>query len=99
MPGGSAPVAGVGTITSDGVSAITGGMTENQHGQVCTFTLSGSYTVNPDGTGTIHLNERPVGGTCTEGSMDHSSVLFKTGKRPFVAQTSGGVLFGSLTKQ
>lgn len=87
-------------MTSNGISAITGGvMTENQNSLICTFALSGSYTVNPDGTGTIHVNESLVSGDCSAGSIDHSSVLFKTGDRAFVVQTSSGVLFGTLTKQ
>lgn len=45
------------------------------------------------------MNESLVSGDCSAGSIDHSSVLFKTGDRAFVVQTSSGVLFGRLIKQ
>ncbi len=93
------PEAGVGILTSDGVSKVTGSLTQNKDGVVCQFTLSGSYTVNPDGTGTITVTDTPSGGGCTASGGSVASVLFNMGSGAAFVNVSGGVDLGSLLKQ
>ncbi len=93
------PEAGVGILTSDGVSKVTGSLTQNKDGVVCQFTLGGSYTVNPDGTGTITVTETPSGGGCAASGGSVVSVLFNMGKGAVIVGVTGGVDLGSLLKQ
>lgn len=58
--GGGAPDGGTGIVISDGVGKISGNLTENKDGAVCQFTLNGTYTVNPDGTGSITATGTPI---------------------------------------
>ncbi len=97
--GGGHPDAGVGLLSSDGVSKVTGTLTENKNGGVCSFTLSGSYTVNPDGTGTISVTEKPISGGCTSAAASVASVLFNMGKGAIAVSTTSGTTLGSFVKQ
>ena len=49
---GVGPAASVGRFTSDSAGNISGSQTRSLAGQIAEETLSGSYTVNPDCTGT-----------------------------------------------
>lgn len=49
---GVGPAASVGSFTSDRSGNISGSQTRSLAGQIAEETLSGSYTVNPDCTGT-----------------------------------------------
>lgn len=97
--GGGKAEAGVGILTSDGVSKVTGSLTQNKNGGVCQFTLNGSYTVNPDGTGTITVTETPSGAGCATGGASVASVLFNMGSGAAFVSVTGGVDLGSLLKQ
>jgi hypothetical protein len=97
--GSGNPDAGVRLLSSDGVSKVTGTMTENKNGSVCNFTLSGSYTVNPDGTGTITATKTPITAGCTSGAADVASVLFNMGNGALAVSTGGGTTLGSFIKQ
>jgi hypothetical protein len=55
------PFAGVGTQTLDGNGATTATAWVSQNGNVLLVTLTGTYTVNPDCTGTLTLDISPVG--------------------------------------
>jgi hypothetical protein len=48
------PIAIDGTLVGDGKGGLTGTQTFNVSGLVCTGTLKGTYTVSPDGTGTLN---------------------------------------------
>ena len=78
---------------------VSGLLTENKHGTVCYFTLSGSYTVNPNGTGAIDLTATPTSTGCTGGTKVQASVLFNMGNGAFFVNTTGAVWLGSFTKQ
>ena len=56
------PKDGVGLLISDGSGGVTGSFTENKDGVVCQYTLTGSYTVNSNGTGTIDVNASLING-------------------------------------
>ena len=93
------PDSGTGVITANGAGKVTGGkLTENKNGTVCQFGLSGTYTVNPNGTGTLNLTGSPSTISCSLHSMT-SSVLFDMGKGVAAVNTMGGVAIGELTKQ
>ncbi len=90
---------GVGLVSSDGVSKVTGTLTENKNGTVCSYTLSGTFTVNPDGTGTISFTETPISAGCTSVLTGVASVLFNMGNGAFAVGTTGGTTLGRLIKQ
>jgi hypothetical protein len=50
----SLPIAIDGTLIGDGKGGLTGTQTFNASGLVCSGTLTGTYTVNPDGTGALN---------------------------------------------
>jgi hypothetical protein len=98
--GGGAPDAGTGIVIGDGVGNVSGNLTENKDGAVCEFTLKGTYTVNPDGTGSITANGTPIGTGCTGNTSAQASVLVDAGKGVLTVQISGrGPVLGILTKQ
>jgi hypothetical protein len=57
------PFVEVGTQFFDGVSATTGVATLSQNGNIIQVTVTGSYKVNPDCTGTFTLQVAPIGAT------------------------------------
>jgi len=75
-------------------------LTENRDGITCQFTLNGTYTVNPNGTGTITMTLTPINPNCTGStSFNEASVLFDMSNGAAFVNISGGVALGSLTKQ
>jgi hypothetical protein len=79
-------IAGTGVLTADGKGNLTGTETIKDDTVVCTENLSGSYTVNPDGTGTgaVTVESTPdIGNAICTGSVGHeitfSLVLFGHG--------------------
>ena len=54
-PALAGPFAGVGTQTFDGNGATTATATSSQNGNILPVTVTGTYTVNPDCTGTYTL--------------------------------------------
>jgi hypothetical protein len=67
-PPSLSPVAGFGNFTADGMGNITGGTdTFNAGGSVCTGTITGTYSVNADGTGssTVTFTSTGPGTNCS----------------------------------
>jgi hypothetical protein len=93
------PDDGVGILDSNGISTVTGSLTENKHGTICHFDLSGSYTVNPNGTAAINLIATPISGGCAAGAAVQASVLFNMGNGVAFVNTIGTIWLGSLTRQ
>ncbi len=54
------PFAEVGTQSFDGVGATTAAVTLSQDGNILPVTVTGTYTVNPDCTGTMILQVSPI---------------------------------------
>src|SRR5712675_2112042 len=62
-PALAGPFAEVGTQTFDGKGATTATATLSQNGNIFQVTIKGTYTVNPDCTGTLTLDVSPFGVT------------------------------------
>jgi hypothetical protein len=98
---------GTGTLIADGAGNIIGGTeTANDGTNVCTGSLTGSYTVNPDGTGTLTIifttdHTAPNIGACPSVSAtSHAAIVVVSKKLIDVAGTDPTVLVsGSLTRQ
>lgn len=54
--GGVGPSAAVGRYTADGSGNFAGSFTESANGVIARLTFTGTYTVNPDCTGTETIN-------------------------------------------
>ena len=52
-PAAAGPIAGLGTQTFDGKGGVTGNAVASLNGNIISGTFTGTYTVNPDCTGTI----------------------------------------------
>ena len=63
VPGFAGPFAEVGAQTFDGRGATTATATLSQNGNIRQVTITGTYTVNPDCTGTFTLLVSPLGVT------------------------------------
>lgn len=50
--------ASIGIVSFDGVSKVTGSLTNNAAGVVTKDTSSGTYSVNSDGSGTLSLTDK-----------------------------------------
>ena len=60
-PAMAGPFAGVGTQTFDGNGGTTATATLSQNGNILPVTITGTYTVNPDCTGTFTIQAFPGG--------------------------------------
>ena len=89
----------VGLLSSDGKGYVGGNVTENKGGAVCKFTLNGTYTVNPNGTGTISVAVTPITPGCTANPSKEASVLFQMGNGAAFVGITGGTGLGSLNRQ
>ncbi len=93
------PDAGVGILNSDGVSAVAGTFTENKHGIICHFSLSGTYTVNSDGIAAINLTSTTTDPGCSNGSAVQAAVLFNMGSGAAFINSGANVWLGSFSRQ
>ncbi|MBN9656775.1 MAG: hypothetical protein J0H49_01275 [Acidobacteria bacterium] len=83
-----------GRLVSDGAGALTGSNTYNYDGTVYRQTLTGSYTISDDCTGTVTLT-----GTAS-GTTHYDIVLTNNGQEAEVVQTDSGLtLSGSMKMQ
>ena len=74
------PMAGTGLLTGDGRGNLVGTQTISYGTGPCVLTLAGTYSVNPDGTGTgsVTVTSAVGGPLCTSGNgsiVDFSFVL------------------------
>lgn len=96
---------GTGTLVADGAGNIIGGTeTVNDGTNSCTGSLTGSYTVNPDGTGALTINFTTTTsnfGACpTVPTTNHAAIVVVSGRKVEVSGTDPTVLeIGSLTRQ
>lgn len=102
--GVSIPIAIDGTLVGDGRGGLSGVQTLNAGGLVCAGTLSGSYTVNADGTGILNrVIFTPAPGSppqCTS-TVGNSSFTFSnvTNHIDLLGTDCFQVTAGSATKQ
>lgn len=80
-------LSGTGIYQADGAGNLTGEETTNANGEVCSGTLKGSYTVNPDGTGTDSVTFDPTTVGCSVISFEQSLVIMDSGRVVRVANT------------
>ncbi len=96
---------GTGTLIADGAGNITGGTeTVNDGANICTGSLGGSYTVNPDGTGTLTVIFTTITtnfGACPSSPVtNHAAIVVVSKKQVEVSGTDPTLLeSGSLTRQ
>ena len=92
VPLGSAytPGAGIGVVSFDGAGSYSGQQTINNGGQIFTFPVSGTYTVNSDCTGSRSL---PGGGTLGFVIVERGAEVRE------LRTTPGGISSGVLQKQ
>jgi len=102
--GGGVWVIGNGLLTSDGAGNVTGSIVINDSvGNFCPGSISGTYTVNGDGTGGLNVNYTPAAtgtvGTCNPLTQTAAIVIFSE-HRINVAQTNTGfAVLGNLVRQ
>ena len=98
---------GTGTLVADGAGNIVGGTeTANDGTNICTGSLTGTYTVNADGTGTLTIvfttdHSAPNIGACPSiSATSHAAIVLVSRKQIEVSGTDPTVLVsGSLTRQ
>jgi len=81
------PFAEVGTQTFDGQGHTTATATASQNGNIVQLTITGTYTVSPDCTGTLTLQVAPIGIT-----VPVFIVIDSTGNEFQAIETSPGVV-------
>lgn len=74
----------VGRLVSDGTGALTGSDTYNYDGQIFRQTLTGSYTVSDDCTGTITITG------ASSGTSHFDIVINNNGLEADIVQTDSG---------
>lgn len=87
LPGAAQFLSGTGLYQADGAGHLTGTETTNANGEVCSGNLAGSYTVNPNGTGTTSVKFTPTTAGCSPVSFQQSLVIVDSGQTVRVADT------------
>ncbi len=62
---GSIKFAEVGVLTFDGAGGIKGNATMNDGGTICTAIVTGTYSINPDGSGSATITQTSAARGCT----------------------------------
>ena len=93
MSGGRwAPIMGTGIVASDGRGNLGGAETYSTDTQSCDATLSGTYTVAPDGRGTVSLTFSSTTPGCVGGSYTQSLAIAGNGDLVLLSNTNPGNL-------
>lgn len=90
LPNPSGPtqfLSGTGVYQADGAGHLTGQETTNTNGQVCSGTMTGTYTVNANGTGAVAVIFTATTPGCTDVSFQQSLVVLESGRIVRVADT------------
>ncbi len=83
LPNPSGPtqfLSGTGIFQADGAGHLTGHEITNTNGQVCSGTMTGTYAVNPDGTGALSVTFTATTPGCTDVSFQQSLVILDSGR-------------------
>ncbi len=80
-------LSGTGVYQADGAGHLTGQETTNTNGQACSGTMTGTYTVNPEGTGTVSVTFTATTPGCTDVGFQQSLVILDSGRIVRVADT------------
>jgi len=83
----------VGVITFDGASGLGGNAAMNDGGTICTAIVTGTYSINPDGSGSATLTQAPdavsTARGCTTISFPVALALSGGGAQVQFVETSG----------
>jgi hypothetical protein len=97
-------VDGIGVVTADGNNNITGSETFSDGINVCNGSVSGTYSINSNGTGTILLSfttATTIAGTCPSTALSQTLALVITfdGDISTIEEDPGLLVRGHLTRQ
>ena len=87
---------GVGILVADGLGRITGTEVFNTGTTVCNVTVSGTYFINPNGTGTLSASFTSPAPGCT-GTFNSSLLLYNGGS--LVKSISTDPLFVTVSEE
>lgn len=79
-PAGLVAILGTGVFVADGAGKFSGHESYTVDGKACTATVSGTYTVNPDGTGTSQTSFTTSTPGCVSGTYTQSLVIAQKGR-------------------
>jgi hypothetical protein len=85
----SETILGTGVFIADGKGHLTGAETYTIGTTTCEATLSGTYTVGPDGRGSDSITFTPTTAGCTGGTYTQSLVIAGGGSLVLLANTNG----------
>jgi hypothetical protein len=93
-----------GVLTFDGLGRLSGNSTMNNGGQICAAMVTGTYRINPDGSGSAMITQTPdaasVAGGCTTISFTAALALSGGGAEvQFNEISSSQILSGVALKQ
>jgi hypothetical protein len=93
-----------GVLTFDGRGRLSGNSMMNDGGRICAATVTGTYRINPDGTGSAMVTQTPdaasATGGCTTISFPAALGLAGGGSQlQFIEISSSEILSGSALKQ
>jgi hypothetical protein len=80
---------GTGVFVSDGAGNLSGHQTYTASTTVCEAAIKGTYTVNPDGTGTASIHFTSTTPGCKDGSYTQSLVIGNAGALVLLSNTNG----------
>jgi hypothetical protein len=83
------PLLGTGVFVSDGAGNLSGHETFTINTTPCQATIKGTYTVNPDGTGTDSIAFTATTPGCTRGSYTQSLAIAESGSLVLLSNTNG----------
>ncbi len=83
-------MSGTGLFTADGKGHIGGHESYTLNGTPCNATVSGTYAVNPDGTGTLSAEFNASGPGCESGSYTQSFAIGDSGHTVVLANSNKG---------
>ena len=85
-------VLGTGVFVSDGKGGLSGHETFSVDSTVCEATINGTYTVNPDGTGTDAIDFTTTTPGCDSGSYTQSLAIGGSGELILLSNTNGDLI-------
>jgi hypothetical protein len=83
------PILGTGIFVADGKGNLTGHETYTVVTTPCEASISGTYAVNPDGSGTDSATFTPSTPGCTGGSYTQSLAIAQSGQLVVLSNTNG----------
>jgi hypothetical protein len=101
---GSIKFAEVDVVTFDGVGRLSGHGTMNEGGTICASTVTGTYNVNADGSGSATLIQTPdpasAAGGCTTISFPLALIISDAGAEvQFIEVSTGEIASGIARRQ